>query len=621
MGETLVSVLLPVLGGVCLFASVLLWIRAKRVIRAYLTAGTDYDPAVLQMVVENVHEGLIIQDVYGRIEWCNPAYSRISGYTAEEIKGRRPQEFILAPDGQLDPLEISQFRYDLKTLKTGSDELVLNRRKDGTLFWNQLTFAIVPGAREDDSKIIVIARDVTEQVERENALLEARHHLKRQAEEDALTGAANRSGLTAYLDEQLKGAVGDCGFLGVIHADLDHFKSINDSLGHDAGDAVLVHVAKTISNIIRPKGLVARIGGDEFVVVLPALESEDALVEAAKRILVGLNEAIDWKGRPLQAPASIGLAVGRRGDATAQDLIRRADVALYQAKRNGRNRLCLYTDAMGQAHDSWQETRRDLGLAFERDELFVVLQPQFSLRHNAISGFEALIRWQHPERGVLGPGHFLSVAEETGQMLGIDRVAMEKGLEALKLLRNQSNVPIKMSINVSEASLRDPAFPLDLLDNVLQRELKPEWVVLELLENTLLKPDDVTVPEALNELSKTGFQIAMDDFGTGYAGLYHLSRLTVDIVKIDRSMISEIDKSSTDQRIVKSMIDLAHNLGLQTVAEGVETETQIDLLKEMGCPVIQGYAYGVPMPLHEAAKLVQNGHGEETKAGQKKLAS
>lgn len=304
------------------------------------------DAAILQLVVEHAHEGLVMQDIDGHIEWTNPAYSRITGFSAEEIRGRRPQEFILPPENQLSPDEIENFRYDLTKFRSGTEELILNRRKNGELFWNQLTFAVVEGKTLEETKIILICRDVTSQVEHVKELENARIRLKHQAEHDDLTGVANRAKLNAYLKERVAEGTAGNAQIGIIHFDLDHFKDINDSHGHGAGDAVLRHVAMVMSRVLGDKGVVARIGGDEFVAVVADPSGPGEMEDLGNRILEGLAKPVRVDRHELRVAGSVGLVLAKTATASASELINCADIALYAAKRSGRSQISWYTDAL-----------------------------------------------------------------------------------------------------------------------------------------------------------------------------------------------------------------------------------------------------------------------------------
>lgn len=341
-GLTFQPVILIAIGVICLTFAVCVAIRPF-VVRQTPPADTNNEHALLKLVVEHVHEGLLVQDIFGRIEWSNPAYSRITGFSAEEIKGRRPQEFILPEGAELTPGEVESFQYDLDVFKSGFEERILNRRKNGELFWNELTFAVLKGAAKEDTKIVLISRDITHQVEHLNELEVIRKKLKYQAEHDDLTDVANRAKMKSYLQECLSGPHPEQSETGILNLDLDFFKEINDAYGHAAGDAVLVHVAEVLKSETGDRGLVARMGGDEFIVVVPHVSTAAQLECFARKILKRMSEPYCWDDHNLQVAGSIGLALCGPDGVSASDLINFADIALYEAKSKGQGQVAWYT--------------------------------------------------------------------------------------------------------------------------------------------------------------------------------------------------------------------------------------------------------------------------------------
>ncbi|MEP2705166.1 MAG: sensor domain-containing diguanylate cyclase [Roseibium sp.] len=315
-----------------------------------VSSETGKDNRILKLVVEHVHDGLLVQDIYGHIEWSNPAYSRITGFSAEEILGRRPQEFVLTDDNQLSDEDVANFRYDLNVIKSGFEERIQNRRKSGELFWNELIFAVFEGDTLKETKIIVISRDITHQIEHLDELETVRKRLKYKAEHDDLTEVANRSKLNKYLEHWLAEIREENGSIGVLHLDLDLFKDINDAYGHSAGDAVLVRVAEVVQSVVGKQGLVARVGGDEFVVAVPNPENSKALSELAGSVLQGISEPLLWEQLALNVAGSIGIMISDGSISTPSELINRADIALYEAKKSGQGQLAWYTDELGRAH-------------------------------------------------------------------------------------------------------------------------------------------------------------------------------------------------------------------------------------------------------------------------------
>lgn len=555
------------------------------------------DRTVLEMIVEHANDGIVVQDVFGRIEWSNPAYTRITGFEADEIRGRRPQEFILPHDEKPSDDEIASFRYDISSGILDSYEIVRNVRKSGEVFWIQLSFAVVGDENDPDLRVIVICRDVTEQIEREEALKKAKNEVEHLACHDVLTGLANRTQLAEFLHKNLQQQRER---VGLLHIDLDRFKAVNDTLGHAAGDAVLVHAANIMQSLVRRNDLVSRVGGDEFVIACPNIRDEVLLAAMAKRLVAALQEPFLWQDRSIHIGASIGVSLSRSGSRDAEELLHEADIALYQVKAAGRGSFMSFNAELGTIHRHRQKLHAALVAAIRNDQLFTVFQPQQDIKSGEIFGFEALVRWQHPDYGILPPAAFFNVADESGLMSDIDRIVARHALDGLSAFRRAGWFDLRMSLNVSSRLLGEKDFVETLLREVTTRGLESDKVTVEILETTLFSHADEATPRAIQRLSDAGFAIELDDFGTGHAGLAHLARLSIQGVKIDYSMIQRLPSDRTSQAIVRAIIDLCHELGLHTVAEGVERPEQQTFLAKTGCSAVQGYGIAKPMPLTDA---------------------
>lgn len=574
----------------------------KRASGAVAPSGSSFgnDTAVLNLVVKHAHEGLVMQDIYGHIEWSNPAYTRITGFTADEIRGRRPQEFILAPETELSPEEIASFKYDLSKFQSGVHELIRNRRKNGELFWNELTFAVVEGETEEDTKIILICRDVTSQVEHVKELEEARTRLKYQAEHDDLTGVANRSKMSAYLQERVAAAAENAGQIGIIHVDLDHFKDINDHHGHSAGDAVLCHVARTLQSVLEPAGLVARIGGDEFIAVVREPTGPEQMEHLGTEILRCLARPITVDQQKLRVAGSVGLVLADPANASVSELIHRADIALYAAKTAGRNRFAWYTDAIGTAHRQRRMVLARLDHDLETGDLSLMMEPQYCVKRQQIIGYEVHARWLHPTDGLVDPVKLLSRQEDAGRIAAIELFAMRRGLAEVKRLREASNVPYFLSVNLTEASLRQSGV-MDAIRQASQEVSIPTADIIVELDERIIRFDE---PDGLvgimGDLSETGCRVAVDEFGGGHGGAGQLIRLDADMLKICPDLVAGMEEQDNMRQLVQSVIRLAGNLGLEASATGVDRPEQLAMLREFGCHRIQGQLVSGPMSPREA---------------------
>lgn len=555
---------------------------------------------LMTTIARHASDGLLIQDIEGRIQWSNPAYSRLTGYSAEELRGRKPQELLLPAEERLDPQDVETFRYDVQSGILDEFEIVRNVRKNGENFWNQLGFAVVHGEHGKDPRIIVMARDVTEQIEREAALKRAKEALQLRAETDVLTSLPNRMRLNSFLQRALETAETSDNEVGLVHVDLDRFKEVNDTLGHAAGDAVLVHAATVMTARMRREDLVCRFGGDEFIIVCPGIKSFDDLTGIIDRVLDDFREPIDWGGHKIQVGASIGVAISGRGNRRREELMRQADLALYEVKNNGRNGIRLFTPELGAVISERNALSAALSRAIPSKQLDIALQPQFDLQTARVKAFEILIRWAHPKRGTLLPEDFLEVAKSSGLLADIDMIAVRRGLSALSQLHKAGHTEIGISLNVSAQSLWTKTFVDNLKWEVERNGLMPTDVSLEIAESFFFDEPEELSGNVISELGNAGFRIVLDNFGIGHSGLGNLARLDIDGVKIDRSLLRGIPDDKTSLTVVKSIYSLCGELGLFVIAEGVEKYDQAEKLSLMGGGLLQGNGISIPMQLEQA---------------------
>lgn len=562
--------------------------------------------AILKLVVEHAHEGLLIHDIYGRIEWSNPAYSRITGYSPEEVLGRRPQEFILTPENQISDEEIANFKYDLTKFKTGLDELILNQRKNGEYFWNQLTFAVVEADDVENTKIILICRDVTNQVEHLQELEDARTKLKHQAEHDDLTGVANRARMSTYLQDQINESKGNPRDIGIVHFDLDHFKDVNDAHGHSAGDAVLRHAASALKATVGGDGLVARIGGDEFLAILPDPAGPKQMEALAQNILGELAKPVKVDGHRLRVGGSVGLVLGDSSKLSASELINRADLALYAAKRTGRSQVSWYTDTLGAAHRYRRMSLAQLDQDLETGDLRLLMQPLYCLQRRQVVGYEVTPRWLHPSEGLVDPVKLLSSHEDVRRIAEIERFALEQGLSEVKRLREFSNIPFFMSVNLTAASLKD----LELTETIRTVSENVEFsksdIVVSIDEKLIRFDEPDGLLGAMEKVSGLGCQISLDQFGGGHGGAGQLIHVDADSLKICPGLIEKLETGENERKLVASIVRLAGEFGLEASARGVDRPGQVKILKELGCTIIQGEAVSGLLTPREAEAHIRD---------------
>jgi diguanylate cyclase (GGDEF)-like protein len=423
--------------------------------------------------------------------------------------------------------------------------------------------------------------------------------LEYEAAHDAMTGLLNRSSFTERVAQALEVARADARLASVLFIDLDHFKIINDSLGHAAGDDLLSTVAQRLRHALRPGDLLARFGGDEFVVLCTSVAGSRAASDIANRLIEAIAEPILVGNDEVFVTASIGIAVANADD-TAETLLRHADAAMYQAKHDGRARAAAFRpDHHGSAVAALR-TGNDLHRALARDELVLHYQPIVDLRTGRVMGFEALMRWNHPERGLLAPGEFIPFAEETGLIVPMGMWALETACRQTaywQSVRDRTpNAPqLSISVNLAARQVADRTLPKTVAKIIERTGIAAGAVVLELTENTLMQDTTSTV-DALHALRSQGVHLSIDDFGTGYSSLAYLKRFPVESLKIDRSFIDGLGQESEDTSIVEAIVRLAHALELSAVAEGLETPTQLETLRTLGCDSAQGYLLGHPLP-------------------------
>lgn len=551
-----------------------------------------------RIATEHANDGLVIQNMDATIVWANPAYCRIMGRELDEMIGRNPLEFALASRDRPPKSAIRSFRYDPDDPEFRRLELVRNQRKDGTLFWNQISFAFHTSAATGKQQAIVVCRDVTEQIEQEEKLIEARNRLAHEATHDSLTGLANRAELIRFADAALVQAKANGARVGMLHVDLDRFKEVNDTHGHAAGDALLKHAAAQLSANLRRGDLVARVGGDEFVVVCLGLTSLEDLRAVATKLGRALAAVYDWNDRVLAARASIGAALSGPDCTSPDDLLTHSDFALYEAKRGGRSRVEVYDEALSRRHVNQVKRAADLSHAVGDNAMTHFFQPKMDLRTGRISGVETLVRWDHPTEGMIAPADFLPLAEDLGIMGELDLCSMSGALEMKRFLARTGHRDMTVAFNASADLLAHPDFINRLVWGVESGGLRREQVVIEVLETTVLgDPSDLSSGAAvIRDLRAAGFQVMLDDFGIGYAGLAHLAQLEVTGVKIDQSLVKNMLTDAASAKIVGTIVELGNTLGLTVVAEGVETREMAQRLKRLGCQFIQGYWLSRPLP-------------------------
>lgn len=511
---------------------------------------------------------------------ANPPVLALTGYALHELLGRHVMNFI-PPDQQSRVLGVmsagTETSYELAVL-----------HKDGSRI--PVEFIVRTMVRNGERMRMTIVRDL-----RDRQAAQARiHHL---AHHDVLTGLVNRGAFMEHIEQVMAGARAARTQIALLFIDLDNFKRVNDSLGHLVGDALLKTVAARISASLRTTDLVARFGGDEFMVLLPTVAGREDVEEVAQKLLQSVEVPVEVEGQSISVTPSIGIALFPHDGATPVELIKHADSAMYRAKSRGRANYQFFDPAIANAAYDALVLESQLALALERSEFLLQYQPQVRARDGRVCAAEALLRWQHPERGLLGPERFIAVAEQRRLMVGIGRWTLREALRAAK----RWNAGIPVAVNLSSVEFRAAGF-VPMVAQMLREEGVPGALLeLELTERMLM--DDVEeVTQILARLKTLGIRIAVDDFGTGHTSLAHLKHLPIDKLKIDRSFVQDLPADQGSAAIARAIVQLARGLGLAVVAEGVEHEAQCRFLRESGCDEFQGELVGAPMSAAQLAR-------------------
>jgi len=544
-------------------------------------------------IFDNLTEAMTITGPDGRIQSVNPAFAAITGYSEAEAVGFTPGQLLSsglhAPD---------YYRAMWKALSDSgkwSGEII-NRRKNGETYPEWLSIAAVRDPRGEITHYVGLFSDLTERKEAEAYI----HHL---AYHDPLTGLANRLLFHDRLSTALLQARRTQRPLAVMMLDLDRFKSINDSLGHNAGDQLLKEIGLRLGRCLREGDTLARLGGDEFAVLMPEIHSHADAATCARKLLTQFDLAVALDSHEVYASTSIGIAVFPADGDNAATLIKHADQALYAAKDAGRSAFRFFVAGEGEDSLARLELESALRHALPDNALRLYYQLQIDSHSGQVAGAEALIRWQHPTLGLLGPSHFIPLAESTGLIDAIGSWVMETACRQMVVWRRQGIAIPRVAINVSARQLRQPDFVADLLDIIARTGVNPSSLEIELTESMLSEDTERTFA-IFSSLRQHGVRVALDDFGTGYSSLSYLARYPVDTVKIDQSFVRGLEHDPEARSIVQAIILLAHGLTMTTVAEGVETPGQQYRLKELGCDELQGFLFAQPAPAEDLPGVI-----------------
>lgn len=547
----------------------------------------------LSLAVDQSPNSIVITDLDANIEYANSTFAKVTGYSLEEAVGKNPR---MLQSGRTPKATYDDMWAHLSAGAVWSGELI-NRTKDGIEYIESALISPVRQSNGEITNYLAIKQNITEKRRDEEQIQHLAHY-------DHLTGLPNRSLLNERFSYALSLAQRSNEPLAVMFLDLDHFKNINDTLGHSLGDLFLIEVAKRLKLTLREEDTVSRLGGDEFILVLPGTDADAAAIVASKLINV-VSQPYQIESHELIGTPSIGIAIYPEDGDNLEDLLKNADTAMYRVKQESRNNFRFFTAEMQSHSERNLQLVNAMRHALERNEFHLQYQPQITLRDGHIVGAEALLRWQHPELGTITPAEFIPIAEDSGQIILIGEWVLRTAVKQMRDWLDSGLPPMVIAVNLSAIQFRQTNLP-DLVTRILEEaQLPAEYLELELTEAVAMD-DPQSAISVMDDLSQRGIRMSIDDFGTGYSSLSYLKRFKVYKLKIDQSFVRDISDDPEDKAIVTAIISLANSLGMHTIAEGVETANQLAFLRLQGCDEVQGYYFSKPLKASEFELFVRN---------------
>ena len=546
---------------------------------------------------ENTAECVLVVDSNAIITAVNPAFIETTAYTQEEITGQSLA--VLYPESQQSRMFAEVWENVLAGGRWQGE--IWGRRSDGTLFPQWLTISGVTDEDNEVSSYVVVFSDIT-------SIKDSQAQLELLAHHDSLTGLPNRALFNERLHHALQRAQREKTGVAVLFVDLDRFKNINDSLGHTAGDQLLERVAKRLTKAVRDEDTIARLGGDEFTILLEDVDSPPAAGAVARKVLETIARRLDLQGHEFHISGSIGISLYPEDGEDVTTLLKNADNAMYRAKEKGRNNYQFYTSELTAAAFERFEMESSIRQALRKGEFELYYQMQMSVRGEQVVGAEALVRWRHPQLGLIAPSRFIPLAEETGLIVELGEWVLRSACRQAVQWQNSGLPQIRLAVNISTVQITRGGLAETVSRILEETGLEPQRLELELTEGMVMQQTSPTM-RTLNELREMGVTLAVDDFGAGYSSLSYLKRLPIQRLKIDQSFVHDITSSSNDKAITRAIIVLAKSLQMTAIAEGVENAAQLEILRSEGCEEVQGWLYGEPEPAAEFAARLQGAAG------------
>lgn len=550
------------------------------------TAFSNSAYHLAKIAFENASEGMMVMDANANILSINKSFTAITGFNQQEVFGTVPKALQVTEREAWRHLQLDgQWRAEL-----------LNHRKNGEAYQERLTVNAVKNQQDETIYYVGVFADITEAKHSQNRLHELVNH-------DPLTGLPNRRLFNELLEHAIKRAEREHHQIALLFVDLDRFKAINDSLGHQVGDKLLYEVSKRIHHAMRDSDIVARLGGDEFLVMMDMIKHPQDAALIAQKIIYALQVEFFIDGKEIFIGASVGISIFPKDGSDVDSLIKAADIAMYQVKNRGKNNHCFYSEDLSKNAVERFTIESQLRHALERNQFEMYYQPQISLLTGDIIGAEALIRWRHPDLGLVSPARFIPIAEETGLIVQIGEwVLRQAALQAIQWI-NDGYTMQWISVNVSGVQIMRSNFYDTVYGILIETNCNPNILELEITESTVMQNTEFVI-DTFNNIKQLGVRVAIDDFGTGYSSLSNLKRLPLDKIKIDQSFVRGLPDDLDDAAITNTINAMACSLGFTVIAEGVETLAQAAFLKNMGCLEAQGYLYSKPVTAAEFTKLL-----------------